>query len=88
VTVLDVSDTLLADAISPELVLVSPPEVAQLARAHLPTFPMNPVPAAGKTERGTSPRRIEFIAAYVVCLLVTLGPLGFIILSQPIHAAP
>jgi hypothetical protein len=87
VTVLDVPDTPLADAISPELVLVAPPEVAQLARAQLPTFPTHPVTAIRKAERG-SPRRIEFIAAYVVCLLVTLGPLGFIILSQPIHAAP
>jgi hypothetical protein len=87
VTVSDVSDTLLADAISPELVLVSPPRVARLARAHLPTFPTHPVPANRKAER-SSPRRIEFIAAYVVCLLVTLGPLGFIIFSQPIHAAP
>jgi hypothetical protein len=88
VTVLDVSDTLLADAISPELVLVSQPEVAQLARAQLPTFPTHPVSAPRRAERGTSPRRIEFIAAYVVCLLVTLGPLGFIIFSQPIHPGP
>lgn len=79
-TVLDASDTLL-DAISPELILVSPPELAQVARAGLPVFP-KPVP----TER-TSPRTIELIAAYVFCLLVTLGPLGFIIAAAPIRPA-
>ena len=41
-TAIDASDTLL-DAISPELILVSPPEIAQLARARLPVFPQ-PVP--------------------------------------------
>ena len=79
-TVLDASDTLI-DAISPELILVSPPELAQLARARLPVFP-KPVPI----ER-TSPRTIELIAAYVFCLLVTLGPLGFIIAADPIRSA-
>ena len=82
-TVLDVSDTLL-DAISPELVLVSPPEIAQLARTRLPVFP-KPVPIEPKPEQGTSPRKIELIAAYVFCLLVTLGPLGFIIAADPIQ---
>ncbi len=79
-TVLDASDTLL-DAISPELILVSPPEIAQLARATLPVFP-KPVPI----ER-TSPGTIELMAAYVFCLLVTLGPLGFIIAADPIRSA-
>ena len=84
-TVIDASDTLL-DAISPELVLVSPPEVAQLARAQLPSFP-RPVPTRPQAARRNSPRTIELIAAYVFCLLVTLGPLGFIILAEPIHPA-
>ena len=82
-TVIDASDTLL-DAISPELVLVSPPEIAQLARARLPVFPQ-PVRIDSKTEHRTSPRTIELIAAYVFCLLVTLGPLGFIIAADPIQ---
>jgi hypothetical protein len=85
VTVLEASDTLL-DAISPELVLVSPPEIAQLARARVPVFP-KPVPVDPKAERRTSPRTIELIAAYLFCLLVTLGPLGFIILADPIRPA-
>jgi hypothetical protein len=84
-TVLDVSDTLL-DVISPELILVSPPEVAQRARAQLPAFRI-PAPARPQTARRTSPRTIELIAAYVFCLLVTLGPLGFIILAQPVRPA-
>jgi hypothetical protein len=82
-TFLDVSDTGL-DAISPELILVSPPEIAQLARARLPVFP-KPVRVDPKAERHTSPRTIELIAAYVFCLLVTLGPLGFIIVANPIQ---
>ncbi len=82
-TVLDVGDTLL-DPISPELILVSPPEIAQLARARLPVFP-KPVPIESKAERRTSPRTVEFIAAYLFCLLVTLGPLGFIIAADPIQ---
>jgi hypothetical protein len=85
VTVIDASDTLL-DAISPELILVSPPEVVQLARTQLPVFP-KPVPIERKAEHRTSPRTIEFIAAYIFCLLVTLVPLGFIIVSQPIRPA-
>ena len=82
---MDASDTLL-DAISPELVLVSPPEIAQLARTRLPVFP-KPVPIDRKAEQRNSPRTIEFIAAYVFCLLVTLGPLGFIIAADPIRPA-
>lgn len=83
VTIIDASDTL-NDAITPELILVSPPEFAQLARARLPVFP-KPVPIDRKAEHRTSPRAIELIAAYVFCLLVTLGPLGFIIAADPIQ---
>jgi len=83
VTVIDASDRPL-DAISPELILVSPPEIVQLARARLPVFP-KPVPIARQAEHRTSPRTIELIAAYVFCLLVTLGPLGFIIAADPIR---
>ena len=82
-TVIDASDTPL-DAVSPELVLVSPPEIAQLARTRLPVFP-KPVPIERPAEPRTSPRTIELIAAYVFCLLVTLGPLGFIIVANPIQ---
>lgn len=81
-TVIDASDTLL-DAISPELILVSPPEIARLARSRLPVFP-KPVRIESKVHQRTSPRTIELIAAYVFCLLVTLGPLGFIIAADPI----
>ena len=84
-TAIDASETLL-DAISPELVLVSPPEIARLARARLPAFP-KPVPIEPKVHRRTPPHTIELIAAYLFCLLVTLGPLGFIIAADPIGPA-
>ena len=49
-TALAVQDTLLSDeplleAISPELVLVSPPEVARFARSLLAAPPLRPMPA-------------------------------------------
>ena len=84
-TVIEASDTVL-DAISPELILVSPTEIAQVARARLPVFP-KPVPIERTAEPRTSLRTIELVAAYVFCLLVTLVPLGFIILADPIHPA-
>lgn len=84
-TVLDASETPL-DEISPELILVSPPEIAQLARGRVPVFP-KPVPIDRTPEQRNSPRTIELIAAYIFCLLVTLGPLGFIILADPIRPA-
>ena len=82
-TVLDVSDTLLDGVVSPELVLVSPPEIAHVARAQLRV----PMPADLQAERSNSPRTIELVAAYLFCLLVTLGPLGFIIVAQPVRPA-
>lgn len=84
-TVIDASEPLL-DTISPELILVSPPEIAQLARGRLPVFP-KPVPIEPTPEPRSSPRTIELVAAYLFCLLVTLGPLGFIIAADPIRPA-
>lgn len=75
---LAVSDTLLANAISPELVLVSPPEVARIARAQL-------CETAPPAERVNGPRTFEFVAVYLICLLVTLGPLLFVIFSEPVR---
>jgi ABC-type methionine transport system permease subunit len=85
VTALAVSDALLADAISPELVLVSPPEVARIARAQLREVPRNPIEAAPPAERVNGPRALEFVAVYLICLLVTLGPLLFVIFSEPVR---
>jgi hypothetical protein len=66
--------------ISPELILVSPPEVASLAREQLPTLPRRPVPAAPPVERNVAPGRLELAGVYLVCLFVTVGPLASMLL--------
>jgi hypothetical protein len=63
--------------LSPELVLVSPPELAQLARAVLPDAP--PAPPRTRPE----PSRGEIAAVYAVSLAVTLVPLALTLLSVP-----
>jgi hypothetical protein len=70
----------LAEAISPELVLVSPPEVAQLERARLDDW-SNPRPSL--PPRVAQPRALELLAVYAFCLAITVGPLGFIIAATP-----
>jgi hypothetical protein len=69
-----------AEPISPELVLVSPPEVAQLARARLADPPVIRHPVA---DRVWQPRALELLAVYAVSLLMTVGPLAFIVQSTP-----
>lgn len=72
--------SVLAEPISPELVLVSPPEVARLARARLDDLPApEPSPATPVAR----PRALELLAVYAFCLAVTLGPLGFIVAARP-----
>jgi len=73
------------DAISPELVLVSPPEVARIARAELHELPRKRIQAAPPAERVNGPRALEFVAVYLICMLVTLGPLLFVIFSEPVR---
>jgi hypothetical protein len=65
--------------LSPELVLVSPPEVAARARAVLaaPT----PPPPAVRAENGLS--RFEIAAVYAVSLGVTVVPLAVSLLTLP-----
>jgi hypothetical protein len=63
--------------LSPELVLVSPPELARRARAALADPPVRPV----DVERGLS--RGEVAAAYAVALGVTLVPLALTLLALP-----
>jgi hypothetical protein len=63
--------SVLAEPISPELVLVSPPEVASLARAQLDARP------------AARPGALELSAVYAFCLLITLGPLAFIVAATP-----
>ena len=63
--------------LSPELVLVSPPEVARHARAALAEPLARPI----RVERGLS--RGEVAAAYAVALGVTLVPLALTLLALP-----
>lgn len=65
--------------LSPELVLVSPPELAARARAVL-TDPVPP-PAAVRADTGLS--RGEIAAVYAVSLGVTAVPLALTLLTIP-----
>jgi len=83
VSVLAVSDTFLAEPISPELILVSPPEIARVARAQLRDLPRRPIqaPAPPRAARGTNGRALELLAVYLFCLFITLGPLVFALVA-------
>ncbi len=63
--------------LSPELVLVAPPEVAQRARASLAEPP--PAPDRPNSDLG----RGEIAAVYAVSLAVTLVPLALTLLAVP-----
>jgi hypothetical protein len=64
--------------LSPELVLVSPPELAQRLRAALPD------PATTAPVRvAVGPGRGEVAAVYAVSLAVTLVPLALALLAVP-----
>jgi hypothetical protein len=64
-----------AEPISPELVLVSPPETARVARLLLPD-----PPAPATASPGAAPRAVVLACAWLFCLLVTLGPLALAVL--------
>jgi hypothetical protein len=64
-----------AELLSPELVLVSPPDVAARARLLLPDPPA-PAP------RPSAPGRIELAAVYATTLALTLGPLALLVLGE------
>ena len=65
--------------LSPELVLVSPPELAARARAAL--IQPSPAPPAVRIDAGLS--RGEVAAVYAVSLAVTVVPLALTLLSLP-----
>lgn len=72
--------TLLAppEPVSPELALVSPPEVARLLRSLLPD--PSAAPPAPPVQLETRPQAMQLAAVWLFCLLVTLGPLLLAIL--------
>jgi hypothetical protein len=69
----------LSGPLSPELVLVSPPEVARLARMHLPTTPVaRPSTFEARPQVG-EPGAVELAAVWTFCLAMTLGPVLFLL---------
>jgi hypothetical protein len=68
------------DPVSPELVLVSPPEAARIARLLLPEQPQPAVPEPHTEPAG--PRPIELVVAYLVCFAATIGPMTAFLLAR------
>jgi hypothetical protein len=68
----------LTGPLSPELVLVSPPEVARLARMHLPTPKVSPLAVEARPQVG-QPGAVELAAVWTFCLAMTLGPVLFLL---------
>ena len=68
----------LTSPLSPELVLVSPPEVARLARMHLPSPAASPLTFEAHTQVG-EPGAVELAAVWTFCLAMTLGPVLFLL---------
>jgi hypothetical protein len=77
------SDAFLSEVISPELVLVSPPEVAQFARSLLSAPPLRPLPSYAPAARDMQPGQAELTMVWLVCIAMTLGPLLFILVVRP-----
>jgi hypothetical protein len=72
-------DTRAIAPVSPELVLVSSPEVARLARSLLATRPPAPAPVT----RDVRPRHVELAVVWLICIAMTLGPLLFLLIARP-----
>jgi hypothetical protein len=72
--------------LSPELVLVLPPEVAAIARMSLPEPCFSP--ARSRPLHTLSPRRAASVAAlYASVLALTLTPLALLLKTMPAHRA-
>jgi hypothetical protein len=67
------------DPVSPELVLVSPPEAARIARLLLPEQPQPAVPPPAEA---AGPRPIELVVAYLICFAATIGPMAAFLLAR------
>ena len=69
---------LLSEPLSPELVLVSPPDVARLARIHLPSPAARPVTIEALPRVG-EPGMAELAVVWTFCLAMTVGPVLFLL---------
>ena len=70
------------EVLSPELVLVAPPELARLARERLP-LPWEVLPLGSvAAEPGTRPSRLSTIAFGAFCALNGVAPLVLLIAAQ------
>jgi hypothetical protein len=65
------------EPISPELVLVSPPELVQHARHKLP------VPAWWLARFEQELGRVEMVAVWLFCVVMTVGPVLFLLAMRP-----
>ena len=72
-------DTRAMALVSPELVLVSPPEVARLARSLLSTRQSPPISITPDVR----PRHRELAIVWLICIAMTLGPLLFLLIVRP-----
>ena len=73
-----VSDLSVLDPVSPELVLVSSPDVGARARAALPPVQLwRPRPI--ETAAGVRRERLSLLMFCATCLLMTLSPLAVIV---------
>jgi hypothetical protein len=73
----------LTGPLSPELVLVSPPEVARMARILLPAVPpARPVAIQAPAIRIGQPGAVELAAVWLFCLAMTLGPVLFLLAAN------
>ena len=68
----------IGEPLSPELVLVSPPELVARARAFLPPVELwRPPPS--ETRVGPAKERLPFAVFCALCLVMTLAPLALIV---------
>jgi hypothetical protein len=72
----------LTGPLSPELVLVSPPEIARMARILLPSAPAARPAATQSANRVGEPGRVELAAVWLFCLAMTLGPVLFLLAAN------
>lgn len=68
--------------VSPELVLVSPPEVRRLARGLLSPSPPAARQVFPPTVSGQELGSVELAAVWLFCIAMTLGPMLFMLLAS------